>query len=75
MLTIETVQTAFQPFENGDPPSFFKNYVADDVVWTITGSDTLSGKYTSKREVLDKTLNPVVRHMATPYVSRILLVV
>ena len=71
MLTIETVQTAFQPFENGDPPSFFKNYVADDVVWTITGSDTLSGKYTSKLEVLDKTLNPVVRHMATPVARKI----
>lgn len=67
MLTIETVQTAFQPFENGDPPSFFKNYVADDVIWTITGSvEGQSGTYDSKREVLDNALNPVVRHMATP---------
>jgi uncharacterized protein len=72
MLTVETVQTAFQPFENSDPPSFFKNYVTDDIIWTTTGSiEGHSGTYSSKREVVDNALNPVVRRIATLVESKI----
>ena len=72
MLTIDAVKTAFAPFEQGNSSDFFNTYVADNVDWTITGHGLpFSGRLTSKREVLDKAVNPVTRCFATPITRKI----
>lgn len=66
MVTTEYVHSVFAPLEQGNPPAFF-HYVADDVIWTMTGRGYPSaGRYTSKAEVMSKGLNRMVQCMATP---------
>ena len=66
MVTIEFVRKTFAPFEEGDPQSFFAQ-VADDVSWTITGDrDPFAGHYSSKVDVITKTLNRIMVCLEKP---------
>jgi uncharacterized protein len=71
MVTEYRVNSTISPFEQGNPASFF-DHVAENVDWTITGrGHQLSGRYTSKADVLSKTLNRMTQCMATPMKRKI----
>lgn len=71
MVTVEFVKKTFAPLEEGDPPSFF-THVADDVSWTITGNeDPLSGHYTSKVDVITKTMKRMTACLTAPVERRV----
>jgi ketosteroid isomerase-like protein len=64
MVTKEYVKSIFTALANGDAPTFFNN-VADNVSWTVTGTDNpLSGHYTSKSEFVPKTFQRLGKLMA-----------
>jgi uncharacterized protein len=69
------VERLFEAYERGDSEQLF-DHVADDVYWTITGTNPLSGEYRSKREFLDDTyerLATVLRKPVRPRVRRIIV--
>jgi uncharacterized protein len=69
------VERLFEAYERGDSEQLF-DHVADDVHWTITGTNPLSGEYRSKREFLDATyerLATVLREPVRPRVRRIIV--
>jgi uncharacterized protein len=72
-LTKALVERLFAAYERGDSQQLF-DHVADDVHWTITGNNPLSGEYRSKRELLDATyerLDAVLKEPVRPRVRRI----
>ena len=72
MITVEFVNSVFAPFEQGDPPTFFRNSVADNVDWTIIGQDNpVQGRYTSKAELISKGMNRIVNCLVPPVKRKI----
>ncbi|WP_394838023.1 nuclear transport factor 2 family protein [Pendulispora rubella] len=59
------VQELFDAYAQGNSRPFF-DHVADDVHWTITGTNMLSGEYHSKREFLDATYGRLARVLKGP---------
>jgi ketosteroid isomerase-like protein len=51
---------------NGKP---FRDSMADDFRWTITGSSPWSGTWQGKQEVTDKLLRPLFARFADTYTS------
>ncbi|MCL5260292.1 MAG: nuclear transport factor 2 family protein [Gammaproteobacteria bacterium] len=55
-LTKKYVAEVFSLLEKGDLDGYFERYVDPDVKWTITGSNVLSGTYTSRKDFIDKVI-------------------
>ncbi|WP_394848523.1 nuclear transport factor 2 family protein [Pendulispora brunnea] len=69
------VQELFDAYAQGDSRPFF-DHVADDVHWTIAGTNMLSGEYHSKKAFLDATygrLSRVLKGPVRPTVQRIVV--
>lgn len=67
------VERLFAAYEQGNSQPLF-DHVADDVHWTVTGKNPLSGEYRSKRDFLDATyerLAAVLKEPVRPRVRRI----
>jgi uncharacterized protein len=67
------IERLFEAYEKGDSRPLFE-HVSDDVHWTITGTNPLSGDYRSKREFLAATyerLAGVLKEPVRPSVLRI----
>jgi ketosteroid isomerase-like protein len=58
------VVAAFDAWASGAGSVF--DLLADDATWTITGSSTLAGTYTSKRQFLDEVIAPLSARLAEP---------
>ena len=56
-LTKEYVSEAFLLLENGDLDGYLEQYVDKNVQWTITGTNVLSGIYTSRQNFINKVIN------------------
>src|SRR3989442_314090 len=50
---------AFESWAKGD--SDFFSILADDVSWTITGSSPVAGAYTSRRDFIERAIQPIYR--------------
>jgi len=59
------VADAFAAWEEGDFGPFFE-IVADDVVWTVIGSTSISGTYHGKQAFLDGAVGPIHDALAEP---------
>lgn len=73
-LTKALVERLFAAYERGDSQQLF-DHVADDVHWTVTGNNPLSGEYRSKREFIEATyerLDAVLKEPVRPRVRRII---
>jgi uncharacterized protein len=72
--TRSLVERLFASYERDNSQQLF-DHVADDVHWTITGTNPLSGEYRSKREFLEATyerLAAVLKEPVQPRVRRII---
>ncbi|KAI8631876.1 hypothetical protein F5Y19DRAFT_472760 [Xylariaceae sp. FL1651] len=49
----------FQHLQDGDANTFYANYVADDVHWTVMGTHALSGVYESKQAFLSQSASRI----------------
>jgi len=56
MLSKSYVLTAVALLEQGDMLGYLEQYVAEDVIWTITGTNVLSGTYRSRQEFIDQAI-------------------
>lgn len=65
----QLVQKAFDNWANGKGSIF--DLVADDVQWTLTGNTPLSRTYTSKRELMQRLVEPLNERLAQPIVPTI----
>jgi len=73
--TRSLVVRAFAAYERGDSQPLF-DAVADDVRWTIRGTNPLSGEYHGKQEFLEATyarLAKVLKEPVKPRVRRIVV--
>jgi ketosteroid isomerase-like protein len=73
--TRSLVVRAFAAYERGDSQPLF-DAVADDVKWTIRGTNPLSGEYHGKQEFLEATyarLANVLKEPVKPRVRRIVV--
>src|ERR1700739_3627901 len=55
-ITSESVREIFKGLENGDGAAFFER-VADDVDWTVMGTQPLAGHYPSKKAFAEGTFS------------------
>ena len=53
-LSKEYVKTVFALLENGQLDDYLEQYVDSNVQWTITGTNVLSGLYTSRQDFIDR---------------------
>jgi uncharacterized protein len=60
----QRVEDAFAAWARGDGSVF--DLLADDATWTITGSSTLGGTYTSRRQFLDEVIAPLTARLSQP---------
>jgi ketosteroid isomerase-like protein len=58
------VEAAFDVWARGEGSVF--DLLADDATWTITGTSTLAGTYTSRRQFLDEVIAPLTARLAEP---------
>jgi len=68
------VERLFAAYERGDSQQLF-DHVAEDVHWTITGNNPLSGEYRNKSEFIEATyerLATVLKEPVRPRVRRII---
>ena len=68
------VERLFAAYERGDSQQLF-DHVAEDVHWTITGNNPLSGEYRNKSEFIEATyerLATVLKEPVRPHVRRII---
>ncbi len=49
----------------------FRSALADELVFTVTGSSPLAGRYVGKAEYVEKVLTPLHERLATPLRPRI----
>ncbi|MDF1760809.1 MAG: nuclear transport factor 2 family protein [Coxiellaceae bacterium] len=56
-LTKEYVAKVFSFLEAGDFDSYLNQYVDENVQWTITGTNVLSGLYASRQDFIDNAIN------------------
>ena len=64
------IERIFGAYERGDSQPLFES-VADDVHWTIRGSNPLSGEYRSKREFLEATYERLAAVLEGPVQPRV----
>ena len=55
-LSKEYVKTVFALLENGQLDNYLEQYVDSNVQWTITGTNVLSGLYTSRQDFIDRAI-------------------
>ncbi|QIB66924.1 nuclear transport factor 2 family protein [Kineobactrum salinum] len=60
----ETVRRAFEAWANGE--SVFNDLLADDVVWTIHGSDPVAGTYQGRDDFVERAAAPLASRLQTP---------
>ena len=60
----ETVRRAFEAWAAGE--SVFDRLLADDIVWTIHGSDPVAGTYTDRETFVERAAQPLVSRLQTP---------
>jgi uncharacterized protein len=58
------VAAAFDAWANGNGD--FYQILADDVVWTITGSSRVAGTYRSREEFIKKAIRPIFERLSEP---------
>ncbi|MDF1655381.1 MAG: nuclear transport factor 2 family protein [Coxiellaceae bacterium] len=56
-LTKEYVANVFSLLETGDLDGFLQQYVDENVQWTITGTNVLSGLYASRQDFVENAIN------------------
>jgi ketosteroid isomerase-like protein len=65
----QRVADAFDLWARGEGSVF--DLLADDAQWTITGTSTLAGTYTSRRQFLDEVIAPLTARLATAIVPTV----
>ena len=55
-LTHDYVQHVFALLEQGQIDRYLSEYVAEDVQWTITGSNVLAGTYPSRDDFVNRAI-------------------
>lgn len=55
-LEHEYVEQVFSLLENGEIDRYLNEYVDENVRWTITGTNVLSGNYTSRKDLLERAI-------------------
>jgi len=65
----EIVTEAFAAWVEGT--YLFDDLLADDIVWTIHGSDPVAGTYRSREDFVERASRPLVSRLATPIVPRV----
>lgn len=65
----DIVQRAFEAWANGE--SVFNDLLADDVIWTIHGSDPVAGTYNGKENFVSRASAPLVSRLQTPIVPEV----
>ena len=55
-LEHDYVKQVFALLENGEMDRYFSEYVDENVRWTITGTNVLSGNYSSRRDLVDRAI-------------------
>ncbi len=56
-LERDYVKQVFSQLEKGEVDLYLANYVDEHVEWTITGSNVLSGRYTSRQDFVDRAIS------------------
>lgn len=56
-LERDYVKQVFSHLEKGEVDLYLANYVDEHVEWTITGSNVLSGCYTSRQDFVDRAIS------------------
>jgi len=64
------VRTAFEPWERGDSGPFFA-LIAEDVVWTVIGTTSVSGVFRSKQVLVDQAFGPLLERLDGPLITRL----
>ena len=60
----DLVAAAFEGWAKGDGDFF--SILADDVSWTITGSSPVAGTYTSRRDFIERAIQPIGARLSQP---------
>lgn len=68
MTNKERLQRAFAALADGNG-ALFRDALADDVAWTLTGTTRWSRTYRGKRAVLDELLAPLFARFADRYTA------
>lgn len=63
------VRDAFDAWRRGDGSVF--DLLADDVVWTVSGTSPVSGTYRSRTQFMDEAVAPITARLATPIVPEV----
>ena len=74
-ITPDRVREIFKGLENGDGAAFFAQ-VAEDVDWTVMGTQPLAGHYRSKKDFIEGTfakLGQVLPHGAQLHVEHLIV--
>jgi ketosteroid isomerase-like protein len=58
------IQAAFDAWSKGEGD--FYSLLADDAIWTITGSSPVAGTFTSRQEFLDRAVQPIFQRLSQP---------
>jgi len=72
----ELMETLFGNMASSGWTHTFEDALADDLIWTATGSSPLAGRYASKQAYLTQVLGPIRERLATtprPVVDGILI--
>jgi len=64
----QLLQTIFEGLARGDGRPF-RDSLADDFRWTLTGSTAWSRTYEGKQAVLEELMKPLFANFATPYTN------
>lgn len=66
---LQSVQLAFARWSAGG--NVFEGLLAEDVVWTVHGSGSAAGTYSSLHDFTENAARPLVSRLATPLVSKV----
>ena len=55
-LDQDYVKQVFSLLENGEVDRYLSEYVDENVTWTITGTNVLAGKYTSRADLVERAI-------------------
>jgi uncharacterized protein len=62
----ELMETLFSNIASSGWTHMFEDALADDLIWTATGSSPLAGRYASKQAYLTQVLGPIRERLAPP---------
>ena len=65
----QLLQSIFDGLAEGDPTAF-RESLAEDFKWTLTGSNSWSGVYRGREVVLQQLMRPLFASFATTYTNR-----